>query len=154
MSAQILIIPIKPTPPKSLESAYPVTVYDEKFDINISYEANLASRYIKGNASDSKQNKTRSHQADFEQLDITPLSPDFLNLAHITEKALDGLIEQFSQDLTLTWKQNYCGQALGTNKGENILRCAKLEPKHDYINRWFDQHFGVKYADIKTLYGI
>ncbi|MDW7547461.1 tetratricopeptide repeat protein [Pseudoalteromonas sp. SCSIO 43201] len=136
------------------EFAYPVTVYDEKFDINISYEANLASRYIKGNASDSKQNKTRSHQADFEQLDITPLSPDFLNLAHITEKTLDGLIEQFSQDLTLTWKQNYCGQALGTNKGENILRCAKLEPKHDYINRWFDQHFGVKYADMKTLYGI
>ncbi|RXE84318.1 tetratricopeptide repeat protein [Pseudoalteromonas sp. A757] len=136
------------------EFTYPVTIYDEKFDINVNYEASLAHRYIKGSASDSKHNKTRAHQADFEQLNITPLSPDFLNLSQVTEKTFDELLKKFSQDLTLTWKQNYCGQALGTNKGENILRCAKLEPEHDYINRWFDQHFGIKYSEMTTLYGI
>ncbi|WP_242441668.1 tetratricopeptide repeat protein [Pseudoalteromonas piscicida] len=106
------------------EFTYPVTIYDEKFDINVSYEASLAHRYIKGNASDSKHNKTRAHQADFEQLDIEPLYPEFLNLAEITEKQFTALTDKFADDLTLTWKQNYCGQALGTDKGENILRCA------------------------------
>ncbi|WP_440055219.1 tetratricopeptide repeat protein [Pseudoalteromonas sp. T1lg65] len=136
------------------EFAYPVTIYDEKFDLDISYKASLSRRYINGSASENKQNKTRSHQADFERLDIKPLQPNFLDLNSLSQNAFDKLTTKFIADLDATWEQHFCGHSLGTDQGENILRCARLNPENDFVNNWFTQNFGVTYAQMKTLYGI
>ncbi|QTL35960.1 tetratricopeptide repeat protein [Pseudoalteromonas viridis] len=133
---------------------YPVTEFTEYFSLDVMYQGRLGPQQIEHKVDDSQVHYTQSHYADFPQLDLTPQKAHFLDVNTRLDKQLSELRAQFKADLDSVWQQTYCEDKLGAASGEHVLRCAKLAPHHEYVNNWFNQHFGLSYQAMSSLYSL
>lgn len=133
---------------------YPVTEFTEHYSLDMMYLGRLGGQRIEHKVDDSQVHHTQSHYADFPDLDLEPQQAQFLDVSTHLDKQLTELHTQFVADLDRVWLQTYCEDQLGAADGEYVLRCAKLAPQHDYVNNWFNQHFGLSYQAMSSLYSL
>ncbi|MDH5183256.1 MAG: tetratricopeptide repeat protein [Gammaproteobacteria bacterium] len=133
---------------------YPVAVYNEKYNLHITYQANVNAQVLKHEITKVDGNRTEEHHSTFKPARLSPVSPGFIQLGATFESELADASNQIQRKLKLLWKDSYCKDGMGSQQGENILRCAKLAPDDVYVNRWFTQKFGVDYNAMVSLYGM
>ena len=134
--------------------AYQLKEHQETYSVNVSYSGNLLELRLSNSESGSYDNLTRSHNIEFAEADVTPLSADYLNQIQKFEQHLTQLSTDFSGDLNKLWQQKYCSMVNQSFVAEQALRCAQIEPNNDFVNRWVKQTFGVDYKAMQVLYGI
>ena len=131
---------------------YPVAVYDEKYNIRITYRANIHSQILKHELTESERNQDEGHNNTFKPARIYPSSARLMSTNDIITKELRATNRRIQNKLNNLWKESYCSNGLGSQQGENILRCGKVEPNNTYVNNWFTQKFGVDYQVMKNIY--
>lgn len=133
---------------------YPVTEFTEHFSLDMMYLGYIGGQHIEHKVDDNQVHYTQSHYADFPDLDLSPQKARFLDVSSRLDKQLSELRTQFRADLDQAWQQTYCENKLAAASGENVLRCAKLAPHNDYVNNWFNKHFGLNYQAMSSLYSL
>ncbi|MCF6436413.1 tetratricopeptide repeat protein [Pseudoalteromonas sp. MMG022] len=132
---------------------YPQTHYYEEYSARLSYSGQLATMQFANQYIDSKNNRTVSHSADFEEAELTPRTAKFLDQTGAFSDYLKHLTQGTSEELTKLWANQYCQNQYAQNSTENVLRCARVAPDDDYVNSWFERQFGIDYKAMRTLYG-
>jgi hypothetical protein len=134
--------------------AYQLKEHQETYSVSVSYSGNLLGLRLSNSESGSYDNLTRSHNTEFAEADVVPLSADYLNQVQNFEQHLTQLGADFSGDLNKLWQQKYCSMVNQSFVAEQALRCAQIEPDNDFVNRWAQQTFGVDYKAMQVLYGM
>lgn len=134
--------------------AYQLKEHQESYSVNVSYSATLLGLRLANSGSGSYDNLTRSHDIEFAEADVVPLSADYLDQTQKFEQHLTQLSAEFKGDLNKLWQQQYCSTVNQAFIAEQALRCAQVKPDNDFVNRWFKQTFGVDYKAMQVLYGI
>lgn len=139
---------------KSVERTYryPVAVYNEKYNMRITYRAMLHSQTLKHELTESERNQDEGHNSTFRPARVYPSTARLMSTNDIIKRELSTTNLQIQNKLNNLWKESYCSNGLGSQQGENILRCGKVEPDNAYVNNWFTQRFGVDYQVMKSIY--
>ncbi len=133
---------------------YPVTEYNEKYIVRLTYEGNVDSQTLNHELVKSESHRTEGHSTTFKPAKIHPASARFMDIDKKFQGALDNANLQIQDKLNAHWVASYCEQGLGNHQGEYILRCGKVAPANAYVNSWFTQKFGVDYEAMAQIYGL
>ena len=77
-----------------------------------------------------------------------------MNIGNYIDGYLGEINQLFIQDLNDLWASQYCDQKTEKFEMENVLRCARIQPKDNYVNQWFENTFGIDYRKISSLYSL
>ena len=132
---------------------YTATIYNETYRVKLNYSPKQALA-VKHIINETKTNRTERHSAHNKQAKVYPEHPDYMNIDHELTAILVASNQRFNQNLQALWIEQYCGQHLGSDGGEKVLRCGKAQPENSYVNEWFEQGFGVNYRGMAQLYGL
>jgi len=133
---------------------YYARVYTEEFAIDVSLQTTVDSKPITRGKNYQDSHQTESHNEDFPLAHLRPQSPSFMDLSSLFKIEISALQNDFLQALNQQWENKYCQTNLGSERGENILRCAAVNPGHAYVNTWFSNKFGLNYQELASLTGV
>lgn len=133
---------------------YYARVYTENFFINITLATTVNGKPLVRGVNFTDSNKTESHNEDFPLAHLQPQSPSFMDLPLVFGAKVDSLKNEFFAALDQHWENSYCENNLAAEFGENVLRCAVINPDHLYVNSWFVNKFGLNYQQLVSLTGV
>lgn len=132
---------------------YYVKIHREKLTFDVHMETELKGQPVTYKDRNIEEYESESHNERFERARLVPKPERLFDKKGWLEAQLTAMKNGFIKVLDDHWSKHYC-RAAATNsaqEAENIARCARQNPGHPSVNRWFRNNFGLDYGQMKSL---
>ena len=138
---------------KQRKHEYYVKVHREKLTFDVHIEADVKGQAATYKNRNVEEYVSESHNERFDRARLVPQPERLFDKRPWLDAQFKVLKDGFNGVLDERWSNYYCraSSSNSAEQAENIARCARKNPNHQSVSRWFRNNFGLDYGQMKSL---
>lgn len=138
---------------KQKKHEYYVKIHREKLTFDVHIEAEVQGQAVTFKNRQVETFESESHNERFERARLVPQPERLFDKKPWLDAQFSALKDGFIKVLDERWTNYYCraSSSNSAQQAENVARCARMNPTHTSVSRWFRNTFGLDYGEMRSL---